>query len=336
MSALLNMLKQKWLTPPVPSTESFTDRTVLVTGATSGIGYAAATKFALLGASKVIISARSLKMGNDTKTSLEALTNKKDVFDVAVLDMCSYASVASFAQRISAEYSSIDIVVLNAGVRKVEYKQSEHGWEEDLQVNVLSTLLLGLLLLPKLQASKSHSGMMPVLQFVNSGLHERAVILADVRGSDSILGKYNKVERFGAQSQYVSSKLLLMLATTHLSLLTQSPSSSYSDVIITSTCPGIVASNLGRDVKVPGIGILLFIMRYTVQRTAEQGANTYLTGARQDRGLHGRFWKNDEIRPLAASLTGTKNEELAKEVFAEMCKDLTKHVPNVNGMLESL
>lgn len=333
MTALANMLKQKWLTPPRESTESFSGRIVLVTGATSGIGYAAAAKFACLGASKVIIAARNTSSGEKTKTALETLTSKKDtgVFDVQILDMCSYASVSAFVDRINAQYEHIDVAILNAGVRKVEYQQSIQGWEEDVQVNVLSTLLLGLLLLPKLRASQAHSGKIAVLQFVNSGLHESANIPAEIRSSASILGEYNKPERFGAQKQYVHSKLLLMLATTHLSTKVSS-----NNVIITSVCPGMVASNLARDVKIPGISALLAIMKVTVQRTAEQGANTYVSGARQDIGLHGRFWKNDEIRPVAPSLQGKENEEIGRRVWNEVMKDLIKHVPEIKGIVESL
>jgi NAD(P)-dependent dehydrogenase (short-subunit alcohol dehydrogenase family) len=164
MSAVVSMLKSKWLTPPKESTESFVGRNVLITGATSGLGHAAAAKFAKLGASKVIIPARDIARGEQSKAELEALVGQKGQFEVWHLDMNSYDSVTAFAHRAATGLEHLDVAVLNAGVRKVAHTLSKHGWEEDLQVNVLSTMLLGILLLPKLKESKKHTGMIPILE----------------------------------------------------------------------------------------------------------------------------------------------------------------------------
>jgi NAD(P)-dependent dehydrogenase (short-subunit alcohol dehydrogenase family) len=67
--------------------------------------------------------------------------------------MCSYDSVQTFAKRVDAKLSRIDIVILNAGRARLEYhkcKSTSH--EEDLQVNYLSTIFLTVLLLPTLKA----------------------------------------------------------------------------------------------------------------------------------------------------------------------------------------
>jgi NAD(P)-dependent dehydrogenase (short-subunit alcohol dehydrogenase family) len=328
MSIVVEMLKSKWLYPPKDSTETFTGRNVLVTGATSGLGHAAAAKFAKLGASKVIIPARDVARGEQSKAELEALVGQKGQFEVWHLDMNSYDSVVAFGHRINTELDHLDVAILNAGVRKVTHTLSEHGWEEDLQVNVLSTTLLGILLLPKLKQSQKHTGKTPILEFVNSGLYATADIPRDIRSSTSILAEYNKPTNFSPQKQYVHSKLLLMFATNRLAATT-----SCSEVIITSVCPGAVATNLARDTKVPGISIVLAIMRVTVARSAEQGANTYVSGAAQDQDLHGRFWKNDIIQPVGPSIVGKENEQLGLRVWNEILEDLTRHVPEVRKIL---
>jgi NAD(P)-dependent dehydrogenase (short-subunit alcohol dehydrogenase family) len=328
MSAVVGMLKGKWLYPPKDATESFTGRNVLVTGATSGLGHAAAAKFAKLGASKVIIPARDVTRGEQSKAELEALVGQKGQFEVWHLDMNLYSSVVAFAHRVATEVDHLDVAVLNAGVRKVTHTLSEHGWEEDLQVNALSTILLGILLLPKLKDSQKHTGKIPILEFVNSGLHATVDIPHNVRNSTSILAEYNKPENFSPQKQYVHSKLLLMFATNRLAAATSS-----SEVIITSVCPGAVATNLARDIKVPGISVVLAIMRVTVARTAEQGANTYVSGAAQNQQLHGRLWKNDMIQPVGQSIVGEENEQLGLRVWNEILGDLVRHVPEVRGVV---
>jgi NAD(P)-dependent dehydrogenase (short-subunit alcohol dehydrogenase family) len=322
------MLRNKWLTPPKESTESFVGRNVLITGATSGLGHAAAAKFAKLGATKVIIPARDVARGEQSKAELEALVGQKGQFEVWHLDMNSYDSIVTFAHRAATELDHLDVAVLNAGVRKVGHTLSKHGWEEDLQVNVLSTMLLGILLLPKLKESKKHTGMIPILEFVNSGFHATADVPQHIRNSPSILAEYNKPEHFSPQKQYVHSKLLLMFATNSLAAVTSS-----SEVIIMSVCPGVVATNLARDVKVPGISIVLAIMRVTVARTAEQGANTYVSGAAQNQQTHGRFWKNDTIQPIGQSILGTENEQLGLRVWNEIVDDLAEHVPEVRKIM---
>jgi NAD(P)-dependent dehydrogenase (short-subunit alcohol dehydrogenase family) len=328
MAAVVQMLKNKWLSPPRTATESFTGRNVLVTGATSGLGYAAAAKFANLGASRVIITARDVEKGERSKTELELIVGQKGQFEVWQLDMNSYDGVIALAQRAVTELDHLDVAILNAGVRKAAHTLSKHGWEEDLQVNVLSTTLLGILLLPKLKESQNHTGKIPVLEFVNSGMHASVDIAQDIRDSPSILAEYTRLERFNPQNQYAVSKLLLMYATLSLAAITSS-----SEVIITSVCPGVVVTNLARDIKVPGINILLAIMRVTVARTAEQGANTYVSGASQNQQLHGRFWKNDVIQPPGKSISGKENDEFGLRIWKEIMQSLVQYVPEVRQFM---
>jgi len=67
------------------------------------------------------------------------------------LDYSSFASVRSFAKELNETVPRLDFAVLNAGVANTKHVESKDGWSEDVQVNVISTGLLGVLLLPKLQ-----------------------------------------------------------------------------------------------------------------------------------------------------------------------------------------
>ena len=73
MAFVSMVVKQKLFTPtPHDPTTSFEGKTVIVTGATSGLGYEAALKFAKLGASKVILTARDMSKGQTCKALIEA------------------------------------------------------------------------------------------------------------------------------------------------------------------------------------------------------------------------------------------------------------------------
>ena len=214
-AAMFRIFKNKWITPPKEVHEDYTGRNVIVTGASSGIGVEAVFKFAKLGAAKVIIAVRDLKRGELAKSALEARLGCRDQLEVWELDMMSYDSVEAFANRAN-ELDHLDIAVLNAGTRRVKFIQSKHGWEEDIQVNTLSTTLLAILLLPKLKESKQHTGKIPILEFVNSGQHQNAVVAPEVRQKPSVLDHYNKKENHKEGSQYSFSKVFLMYATKKL------------------------------------------------------------------------------------------------------------------------
>ncbi|CAO2651088.1 Nn.00g093850.m01.CDS01 [Neocucurbitaria sp. VM-36] len=329
MSAFFRIFKNKWITPPKPVTEDYSGRTVIVTGATSGIGKEAAYKFAALGASKVILAARDLKKGASTKADLEARLGGRDQLEVWELDMMSYDSVVAFATRAN-ELDHLDIVVLNAGTRRVPYIQSQYGWEEDLQINTLSTTLLAVLLLPKLKQSKRHNGKSPILEFVNSGIHQNAIVPSEVRQKPNVLQHYNAQENFKEGSQYKFSKVFLMYATKQLA-----DEISSGDVIITSICPGWVHTGLGRDHYFPGVELLAFFLIFIFLKTPAQGANMILSGTTQGESVHGRFWQSDKIQPVAPSLTGTEMRELSLRVWKEIIDALKKDVPGFSQALDA-
>jgi NAD(P)-dependent dehydrogenase (short-subunit alcohol dehydrogenase family) len=328
MAELVRMFKTRWFAPPKPVTESYEGRNVIVTGATSGIGPEAVFKFAALNASKVIIAARDVKKGELTKDAIAKRLGRSDQLEVWELDMSSYDSVVAFAKRAET-LDRLDIAILNAGCQRGTRVESKHGWEEDLQVNTLSNALLAILLLPKLKASRASSKHIPVLEFVNSGLHRRALVTPEIQSESNIVAWYNRPENFGDFSQYRNTKLLLMYATNQLAEQVSS-----GDVIITSICPGFVASNLGRDYFFPGVSVAMFILKQLIALSPDVGANTILSGTTQGEKLHGRFWKSDVIQPISPNVAGEDNKKLGLRIWNEIVDALSKDVPELMQALE--
>ncbi|KAF1916873.1 hypothetical protein BDU57DRAFT_497958 [Ampelomyces quisqualis] len=311
-AAMYRVFKNKWITPPAPVNADYSGQNIIVTGATSGIGEEAAFKFAALGASKVVIAARDPKKGEKTKAALEGRLQGSGQLEVWELDMMSYESVVGFAKRAQS-LEHLDILVLNAGTRRTTFSESSHGWEEDLQVNTLSTTLLALLLLPKLKGSKQITGRRPILEFVNSGLHQSAVVPPEVRDKPNVLEHYNQKEQFREDSQYKFSKVFLMYATTYLA-----DRISSSHVIITSVCPGWVYTNLGRDHFFPGVYLVAYLFILVFMRSPGQGANIVLSGTRQGERVHNRFWQHDQIQPIPPSLQGDAMKEFGRRILDEI------------------
>ena len=323
MAALYRIFKDKWIAPAKETTESFRGKNIIVTGATAGIGLEAASRFAALDANKVIIAARDLQKGENIKANIEARVNRKDQLEVWQLDMNSYDSIVAFAKRAET-LDHLDIAILNAGLRRTPFVKSDYGWEDDLQVNCISTILLGILLLPTLKRSKSTSGGIPVLEFTNSGLHATCAIRAEAVEADSILQAYNTPEAFAPQDQYASSKLLLMFATNKLAEVVSS-----GDVIVTSVCPGVVMTDLAREVKFPGVKIMLAIIGAVFFQTPAAGSRMLVSGTKQGERAHGRFWKGDQIQPIAPTISGDANKKVELRVWNEIIETLSKDVPVV-------
>lgn len=172
-------LKSQLFTNLPISTKSFTGQTIIVTGSNTGIGLEAARHLVRLDAARVILAVRSTTKGEAAAASIRASfpDRRPEDLDAVVqvwpLDLASHASVRAFASRAaSAELDRLDAVVCNAGmyVYKSGFALAE-GDEATVTVNVVSTLMLGLLLLPKLRETSVRYGKECVLTFTGSFVH---------------------------------------------------------------------------------------------------------------------------------------------------------------------
>lgn len=210
MAMMFRLLYNKWFPPALPQPNTFKDHTVLITGATGGLGLETAIHYVNLGASTVIITARTLSRGLTAKATIESRTGKTNVVQVRELDMSSLAGVKSFFEALKTEVRATDIVLLNAGTYRIAYEQSSDGWDETLQVNTLSTVLLGLLLLLWMRASPPAAGRTQHLGFVSSGLHTTVKIGTEDFPKEDLFRYWSEKGRFKDLNMYALSKLLMM------------------------------------------------------------------------------------------------------------------------------
>jgi NAD(P)-dependent dehydrogenase (short-subunit alcohol dehydrogenase family) len=278
--ALKVLLRQKWY-PPIKETGSFDGQHIIITGANTGLGLEAAVKYAALGAAKVILGVRNLDKGAAAKATIESRTGRKDCIEVWELDMMSYDSVKAFAKRVEA-LDHLDVAILNAGVWRVEFSVSKYGWEEDLQVNVLSTTLLCLLLVPKMKSGPDSTNQ-PAIIIVSSGMHKIAALKTE---EGNLLEAYNKEDGYNSYSQYGLSKLFLMAAMKSIAA-----KSVDSGVKVVAICPGVCQSELGRDYNSYLAVVAIAIVHFLLFRPAEAGARTYVSAV--SGGENGGFFKDD-------------------------------------------
>jgi NAD(P)-dependent dehydrogenase (short-subunit alcohol dehydrogenase family) len=278
---------------------SFAGKTVIVTGANVGLGLAAALKFAQQGASRLILAVRTIEKGNVAKDAIISGSKSKNSeckIEVWPLDMLSYPSLREFATRVTNEIEQLDIVVLNAGLLMPKFETSEYGWESTLQVNTLSTVLLALLLLPKLKASRT-SDNIPVLEIVGSGMHKRAGIPPSRALAPGVMSSYNNGKELGmaGQSQYNRSKLFVQAAVTYIGEHIKISEDGKPEVYIWAICPGLVKTELARNASGLLFSILLPLV-YSRARTPEQGARTYISATALGPEAQGGFYTDNKVQ----------------------------------------
>jgi NAD(P)-dependent dehydrogenase (short-subunit alcohol dehydrogenase family) len=143
------MAASKWTVEQIPSQAG---KTVLVTGANSGIGYQAALELARHGA-HVLLGCRNAAKG---EAALERLRREAPgaAAEVVELDMASLASIRSFASGFAARGIALDLLVNNAGVMALPKREvTVDGFERQFGTNHLGHFALTGLLMPQLLAA---------------------------------------------------------------------------------------------------------------------------------------------------------------------------------------
>lgn len=204
--------------------------------------------------------------------------------------MSDFQSVKKFASRINQEITRVDVALLNAGLWNRDYTTSREGWEETLQVNVLSTSLLAFLLLPKLRESASvedpaHLTIVSSQQFVRAKAES-------LRTDGPLLDHLNDSGRFSGPKQYGVSKLLVEYVVKTIAGLVRNEDGTLP-VIVNTVSPGLCASSLGRTYDRFYERWLVWIMYKLFARTAEQGSRSLVSATYQGVESHGRCWRSD-------------------------------------------
>lgn len=142
------MPEKPWTADDIPE---LAGKTIVVTGANSGIGYAASLHFARKGA-RVILACRSVEKAGEAIKRIHG-----DVPDAALepipLDLADLASVRAFARTFEEAHDRLDVLVNNGGVMALPYARTIDGFESQMGTNHFGHFALTGLLLPCLLAS---------------------------------------------------------------------------------------------------------------------------------------------------------------------------------------
>lgn len=283
------LYSQLLVRPSYPS-RSFEGETVLVTGANVGLGLEATRHIVRLGAARVILGVRNVEAGEAAKKDIEASTGRSGVCEVWKVDLASYDSVLAFGDRI-AQIPRLDAAILNAALATSKFELAE-GYERSVTVNVINTLLLGLLILPTLKATRQKSpSLHPRLSFVVSEVHGWADTTELSGQGDRLLKAISDPAKAKMSGRYYMSKLLEVLLVQELASRVRG-----SEVIINMLNPGLCHSQLGREA---GLGLML--MKIVLARSTEVGSRTLVASASAGLESHGAYMTDGQVENTAYS-----------------------------------
>ncbi|KAK6332228.1 hypothetical protein TWF696_002949 [Orbilia brochopaga] len=315
--------------PDIPSDADFTGYSILVIGATAGIGLENARQYLQLNVSTLYLGVRNLEKGERVKKELlddPVVKQKNPHADVQIyqVDLASFASIKSFSEKFLEEVKALNIAVLNAGVALLNYIPTTDGLETTFQVNYLSNALVATYLVPLLTSTAKSSGKLSHLAFVSSmmqnvgGFGTKKVIPQEENILDWFSGPTNH-----ALDRYNVTKLLV---TAFANELASHINADY--IIVNSMCPGLVQTGL--DDNMPFfIRYPMKIIRSFAGRSPSEGARALTLATLVGWEGNGKFYSDGHLTPPAAFLSTTEGQKFQRRLWQQTQERLQTIDPNV-------
>jgi NAD(P)-dependent dehydrogenase (short-subunit alcohol dehydrogenase family) len=270
--------------------ETLAGKTVVITGATSGIGFQTALRLAALGARLALVG-RDPARGEAARAAIRDETPGCDIA-LFTADLSSMAETRRLAEELLAALPTIDILINNAGAIFPRRSTTVDGLERTFALNHMACFLLTDLLRERLVASAPSR-----IVVVASRAHRHATIdFADLQTE----------HRYGGWRAYCRSKLANILFTRELAR-------RLAGTGVSAHClhPGFVASRFGDEPGgVFGFGVAIAKRLFAV--TPEQGALTSVHVAVADNLVPGGYYVDSA---LAIPSTAAQDDAAAEQLW---------------------
>jgi NAD(P)-dependent dehydrogenase (short-subunit alcohol dehydrogenase family) len=276
------------------------DRHALITGATSGLGLAAARQLAGLGA-RITVVARSESKAQDLIAELQAQSGN-DRIAAEIADLSLMSDVHSLCDRLLAADDAIDMLINNAGALFNPRQQTAEGLEKSFALLLLSPYTLTERLRPLLRKAESPR----VVNVLSGGMYTQKIDVGDLQSQH---GDYS------GSVAYARAKRGLMILTEEWA-----KDWSKDGITVNAMHPGW-ADTPGVETALPGF----YRVTKPLLRTPEEGADTvvWLAASTEAAQVSGKFWLDREQHPSHLSdrtiETAAERRELL-ETLAELCE----------------
>lgn len=266
-------------------------KTVVLTGANTGIGKQTTLELAKQGA-RVVMACRDVERGEAARAAILDESGGRGELEVRPLDLASLESVRSFAAKANADLARIDVLINNAGIFPQKASKTADGFEAQFGVNYLGPFLLTNLLLDKLKASAPSR-----IVHLTSMLHTKGTL-----DFDSFRGE----KPYKASVAYNQSKLANLVFSNELARRLEG-----TGVTSNAVHPGAISTEITRDlpwVVRKLIGFMFKDVEYGAKGPVLVATDLTLADA------SGRYWKETtETTPSAEAMDPDVGRRLWEE-----------------------
>ena len=289
-----------YLAMPDKGLSHFIDgKRIVITGATSGLGLAAACQLSKLGAELVLVGRDGLRLARAARQIRAHSGADSDKVQLVEAELSDLDQVARAALTLRRRYPRIDVLINNAGALFAEHGVTAQGHERALAINLLCPWLLTEALMPTLIASQAR-----VINVASGGMYLQPVRLDDMH--------YQEHPYDGAKAYARAKRALVALGSYW--------AEQHPALHISSMHPGWAAT--------PGVARSLPAFNQRMQRwlrDARMGADTmvWLASSPAPLTLNGSFWFDRRPAPMAI-LPGTAVTAGQRQQLVDW---LTKHCP---------
>lgn len=358
---------------PVPSTPAGTSlesKTIIVTGGNAGLGFEFARQSLILKASRVIVTTRTHAKGETAVSALSTdpevqSTNPTANIEFLELDLDDYQSGLRFSQKVKQNVKDLDLLLCNAGTNSFRYETSQSGHERIMQgrqgpknlaeieadttVNCYTHFLIVLELLPLLRATATKRQSPTRLTFVGSYSQDQHTLIETPIAADvSVLDHYDDETLFRGTRRYQNSKLMMNAFVRRLATVVPA-----SEVIVNNVCPGIVATDINRDLPLWAKPYVYVLYKLKARTVLEGGRVIMHAAVVLGTESHGKFVQNGQMdkyepcvwqRPCDADRSSgapfvgePAGQEYIEKLWAEIVADIIKVDPELKvfGVIQS-
>lgn len=274
-------------------------KTVLVTGATAGIGRETALGVAKLGAHVVIVG-RNAEKTKRVVDELKAASGNQQI-DFLLADLSLLAEVRKLAEAFIKRFGTLHVLINNVGAINLKREVTKEGHELTFAMNHLGLFLLSELLTPALQ-----KGAPARIINLSSDAHRAGGINFDDLQSE---------RGYSSFRVYSNSKLMNLLFTKELSRRLAD-----QKITVNAVHPGMVASDFMSKPGIMGKIANAFVSIFGISPEAGARTSIFLASSPEVEGVTGKYFVKSKARTPSKA---AQNDESARRLW-EVSEKLTR------------
>ena len=282
--------------------DSLRTKTIVITGANSGLGYWTTMALAEKGA-RIFMLCRSMEKGEKARKEIISYT-KNSKIELILVELSSRKSIEIAAQKILSKVTQIDVLINNAGLVSSERILTEENIEQTFAVNHLAAVLLTHLLLPSI--SKAPDGRIVI---VSSANHRHAKIHFDdltLSSKYHILRAYSQSKLANVLFSYELHRLLQQKRMNNVSVYCVDPDQNNTPI-------GLKTNNW--------LHYLAWWVRSKMGKSPQKGAECQVYTASEEKIKHtsGKYWKDS--KPILSSAKSYDEHDAKKlwDISLQLC-----------------